>query len=131
MANRKGRPRKTPDLADFKIDADDNAEFEQVVEVQVDADYQPTLHRLTPTATRGGMHRRNENAHGEIAINPRRMAHALTIVGRITNHGGSIQEHNNCITLTLGRYSESINITAPDNELDKLVNRVITAGGQY
>lgn len=126
MANKRGRPRKVEELQDFA--AQPIAEPINVVEVTVDADYQPTLHKLTPTATRGGFYRRNDLENTEFVANPKRLEQAIAIIERIKLHGGSWQEHNNCLTVTLGRYSECINITSPDRELEKLVNRVIYAG---
>ncbi len=119
MGRGRGRPRTVPELSAIHADMSANMQIADVV---------PTLHRLTPTATRGGMYRREDAEI--ISDNPDRMQTALRIVERIKLHGGSVQAHHNCVTVSLGRYSECANISSPDVELEKLVNRVINAGGQ-
>lgn len=119
MGRGRGRPRNVPDLTELET---------LVTQVTLDADNVPTLHRLTPTATRGGMHRRSEDVPTN-TDNPRRMEQAIKLVERIRLHGGDYQAHHNCVTVTLGKYSECMSISSQDRDLERLVDRVINAGG--
>ena len=121
MGRGRGRPRNVPDL---------DALATLVEQVTLDKDNVPTLHKLTPTATRGGMYRRNDQDVPTECDNPSRMAKAIKLVERIRLHGGDYQVHHNCVTVTLGKYAECMNISSHDIELERLVNRVINAGVQ-
>ncbi len=127
MAARRGRPRKIelPKPIEKQIEKEN---IEAAKAPVLEQDHVPAYHREVPTASRGGMIRRSivEDAQQS---NEKRLAEALAIVNRIKLHGGSVQEHNNCVTITLGRCSECANITTPDHLLNQMVDRMISAGG--